>query len=161
MPGDLVNSADTESKHLAYRWLARIDADGETDPRSAMNLALSLRPDAVFLLSDGDYPAGCVESVALKNKTKIPVHCIDLAPGAVGDDLKRIATQSGRSVRGPAVERRGLTGALLPADTDPDGLPADRSPVGQEAERRRGSHARAAGREPGDTGRIRRDRPRG
>ncbi|HEU5117212.1 MAG TPA: VWA domain-containing protein [Isosphaeraceae bacterium] len=95
MPGDLVNSADTESKNLAYRWLARVDAEGETDPRTAMNLALSLRPNAVFLLSDGDYPTGCVESIALKNKTRIPIHCIDLAPGAVGDDLKLIAKQSG------------------------------------------------------------------
>ncbi len=95
MPGDLAVSADSKAKDHAYRWLARMNANGETDPRSAMNLALSLRPDAVFLLSDGDYPEGCVQSIALKNKLKIPVHCIDLAPGAVGDDLKRIAGQSG------------------------------------------------------------------
>jgi hypothetical protein len=95
MPGDLVASADTQSKDRAYRWLGRVDAHGETNPQSAMNLALSLKPDAVFLLSDGDYPNGSVKAVARKNKTGIPVHCIDLAPGAVGDDLKRIAAQSG------------------------------------------------------------------
>lgn len=95
MPGDLVASADTDSKNHVYRWLARIDANGETDPRTAMGLALSLKPDAVFLLSDGDYPNGCVEAVAQQNKAKVPVHCIDLAPGSVGDDLKRIAAQSG------------------------------------------------------------------
>lgn len=95
MPGDLIASADTDSRNRAYRWLARIDAHGETDPRPAMNLALSLHPDAVYLLSDGDYPSGCVQAIARKNSRKTPIHTIDLAPGAVGDDLKKIAAQSG------------------------------------------------------------------
>lgn len=54
-----------------------------------------MRPDAVFLLSDGAFPAGTVESVARINSKKVPIHCIDLANGAAGDGLRKIAADSG------------------------------------------------------------------
>ena len=53
------------------------------------------RPDAVFLLSDGEYPDGTVEAIAKANRWKIPIHCVDLSGGAAGDQLRRIAAESG------------------------------------------------------------------
>jgi hypothetical protein len=72
-----------------------IDADGDTNPKSAMSLALSLRPDAVFLLSDGVFPDGTVNAVARSNPRKVPIHCVDLSGGEAGDQLKQIARDSG------------------------------------------------------------------
>ena len=60
-----------------------------------MKQALSLKPDAVFLLSDGEFPEGTVDEVAKLNTRKIPIHCVDLAGGLAGDHLKRIAEASG------------------------------------------------------------------
>ena len=58
-------------------------------------MALALRPDAVFLLSDGEFPKGTVEAIARENPRKIPIHCIDLTGGLAGDHLHRIARDSG------------------------------------------------------------------
>ena len=96
MPGDLPRSADLLSKDQMTAWLRLIEPDGETDPRGAIGLALSMRPDAVFLLSDGEFPDGTAEAVARRNPKKVPIHCVDLGgePGA-GDQLKKIARESG------------------------------------------------------------------
>jgi hypothetical protein len=104
MPGDLPVSADWSSKDQMIRWLRLIEPDGETDPRGAMSLALALRPDAVFLLSDGEYPPGTVEAVARKNRHKIPIHCVDLSGGTGGDHLQRIARDSGGQYRSRPME---------------------------------------------------------
>lgn len=95
MPGALPKPADSGSKGQLARWLDLVEADGETDPRSALSLAVALRPDAVFLLSDGAFPDGTVEAVGRINSGKVPIHCIDLGGGAAGDGLRRIAEQSG------------------------------------------------------------------
>jgi hypothetical protein len=95
MLGDLPRSADLGAKSQMSQWLRLIQPDGGTDPRSAMALALSLRPDAVFLLSDGEFPDGTVESIARRNPRKVPIHCVDLSGGLAGDQLLRIARDSG------------------------------------------------------------------
>jgi von Willebrand factor type A domain len=95
MLGGLPRPADLSAKSQLYQWLRVIEPDGGTDPRSAVALALSLRPDAVFLLSDGEFPDGTVESIARKNPGRIPIHCIDLSGGLAGDQLARIARDSG------------------------------------------------------------------
>ncbi|MGE3820530.1 MAG: magnesium chelatase [Isosphaeraceae bacterium] len=95
MPGGLPCSADLGSKSRFFSWLNGIQPDGGTDPRAALGQALSLRPDAVFLLSDGAFPDGTVEAVARRNPRKVPIHCIDLSGGRRGDHLQRIAAESG------------------------------------------------------------------
>jgi hypothetical protein len=95
MLGDLPRSADLTAKNQMSHWLRLIAADGGTEPRGAMAMALSLRPDAIFLLSDGAFPEGAVESIATRNPRKIPIHCIDLSGGLAGDQLARIARGSG------------------------------------------------------------------
>jgi hypothetical protein len=87
--------ADQPTKNQLTTWLHLIEPDGETNPRSALSMALALRPDAVFLLSDGEFPKGTVESVVKMNPRKIPIHCIDLTGGLAGDHLVRIARDSG------------------------------------------------------------------
>ena len=57
--------------------------------------ALMLRPEAVFLLSDGVFPDGTVDTVARFNAHKIPIHCVDLSGGEGGNHLRRIAKDSG------------------------------------------------------------------
>ena len=98
--GELPKSADFPSKRQLVRWLALIDADGDTDPRAALGLALGQRPDGIFLLSDGAFPDGTPAAIAALNPHKVPIHCVDLAGGAAGDDLKAIAHDSGGQYTG-------------------------------------------------------------
>jgi hypothetical protein len=95
MPGALLRSADIGARDALMGWLRTIDADGGTDPRAAMSMAIGTNPDAIYLLSDGAFPDGTVESIAARNKRKIPIHCVDLAGGRAGDHLMRIARDSG------------------------------------------------------------------
>jgi hypothetical protein len=104
MPGGPIpRSADMQAKNQLMSWLRQIEPDGGTDPRLAIKQALWLRPDAVFLLSDGAFPEGASDQIAKSNTKKIPIHCVDLAGGMAGDHLKRIAQASG----GPYVSRPG------------------------------------------------------
>ncbi len=93
MPGGGPQGAEYASKVQLARWLSLIDADGETDPRGAMALALGQKPDAIFLLSDGEFPPGTAESIARLNKGKTPIHCVDFSGDSA--DLKAIAKASG------------------------------------------------------------------
>jgi hypothetical protein len=96
MPGGPVpRTADLQAKNLLLSWLRLIEPIGGTDPRPAMQQALMLRPDAVFLLSDGAFPEGTVGEVAKLNTRKIPIHCVDMTGGLAGDHLQRIAADSG------------------------------------------------------------------
>jgi hypothetical protein len=95
MPGGIPQSAEANAKTQLLQWLRLIDADGDTDPRGAMSQAIGLRPDAIFLLSDGEFPDGSAEAIARKNTHRIPIHCVDLSGGAAGDQLGQIARESG------------------------------------------------------------------
>jgi Mg-chelatase subunit ChlD len=115
MPGGpKPRTADPQAKSQLLLWLRLIEPDGGTDPRPAMKQALMLKPDAVFLLSDGEFPEGTVEEVAKLNTRKIPVHCVDLAGGLAGDHLKRIADASG----GQYASRPGSLRVAPPRRTD-------------------------------------------
>ncbi len=94
-PGDAPKSADLAGKDQLLRWMSAIEPNGETDPRAAMKLALALRPDAIFLLSDGEYPEGAADAIAKSNTGRIPVNCVDLSGGAGGNQLKKISADSG------------------------------------------------------------------
>ena len=86
--------ADSRNKDQLVSWLRLVDPDGGTDPRSALRQAIALRPEAIFLLSDGEFPAGTVETVAHVNTHRVPIHCVDLS-GEGGDHLRKIARESG------------------------------------------------------------------
>ena len=115
MPGGpRPRTADLQAKNQLLAWLRLIEPDGGTEPRPAMKQALMLRPDAVFLLSDGEFPAGTIDEVARLNTRKIPIHCVDLAGGLAGDHLKRIAVSSG----GQYASRPGSLHVAPPSRTD-------------------------------------------
>jgi hypothetical protein len=115
MPGGpRPRTADLEAKNQLLAWLRLIEPDGGTDPRPAMKQAISLKPDAVFLLSDGEFPEGTVDEVAKLNTRKIPIHCVDLAGGLAGDHLKRIALASG----GQYASRPGSLHVAPPSRSD-------------------------------------------
>ena len=94
LPGGLPRPADARSKAGLDDWLRLIDAEGPTDPREAMSQALALNPDAVFLLTDGEYPEGSAQAIAAKNPKSVPIHCIDMA-GNGARSLRKIAADSG------------------------------------------------------------------
>lgn len=83
-------------------WLNRVTPVGGTRPAHALEYSLSLKPDAIFLLSDGLLADNSVQMLARKNKVrdsakdgsgesgKIPIHAVSLGPDEDGAEVMKI-----------------------------------------------------------------------
>ena len=85
------------------KWLYDQNPFGKTMPAHALRYGLSLQPDAIFLLSDGQLNDNSFEMLAQLNlpqktkegdATKVPVHTISLGPNELGVLLMRMIADS-------------------------------------------------------------------
>jgi hypothetical protein len=54
-PAPVTIPATRENKERLRKWLEELTVGGGTDPRDALFLALAIAPDAIFMLSDGEF----------------------------------------------------------------------------------------------------------
>ena len=99
-------------------WLDQVELRPGTDPRRALSIARSMRPDAVFLLTDGDFnrpplmlsssgwidPAGkrnnrTVKEGLVRYFKELPVHCIAFENPFTFQSMKDIGAITGGSAR--------------------------------------------------------------
>ena len=77
MPGGRLVRATETNKRRFFGWVDQIRAEGGTDPRGAMQAALSLRPDAVWLLSDGLFDEQACDAIRAANpRARTQVHTL-------------------------------------------------------------------------------------
>lgn len=57
-------------------WINDSNAGGGTDPLDAVLHGLSLRPDAIFLLSDGEFDHHIIDTIGRQNKRKVVINTI-------------------------------------------------------------------------------------
>ncbi len=74
-------------------WIEKAQTSGGTEPQVAMRIALSLKPDVVFLLSDGDIPPETRTIVRHENKRSI-IHTIALGSNKGAVVMKQIAAEN-------------------------------------------------------------------
>jgi hypothetical protein len=90
----------SENLQRARRWLASIELGPDTLPYDAMRQAVEMHPDAIYLLSDGQFQdGGLTEQFLALYSPKPVIHTIafwDLAGAAA---LQRIARESGGTFR--------------------------------------------------------------
>lgn len=82
MPADnLVPATQEAGRYL--EWAARVQAEGQTDPTEALLLALRLRPDVIYFLTDGQFEPAIVKRVTQINAGRVTIHtyCIGDAGG--------------------------------------------------------------------------------
>ncbi len=101
----------TENLDGLVQWMRTIQLEGETNPHSAIVFTLKkLQPDAIFLLSDGEFTdGGETEAYLLQNnfhddagnlrRPRSIVHCVGFYSRAGEVTLKRIAVANGGSYR--------------------------------------------------------------
>jgi hypothetical protein len=82
------------------RFLGTIEADGGTDHAAALSLAIRMRPNVIFLLTDGDRPYLNARDLARIDRVGpgIIIHAIQFGEGAHGDAngwMAKLARQSG------------------------------------------------------------------
>jgi hypothetical protein len=65
-------TGDNKQKHL--EWVAKVQGGGSTDPREALKLALELRPDVIYLLTDGVFDPKVAAEVTKLNTRGVSIH---------------------------------------------------------------------------------------
>jgi Mg-chelatase subunit ChlD len=71
--------ATTKNILETIRWMNSLQPDGGTNPGPALSIGLDLKPDAVFLLSDGIFDPAIVDELARftrSDEKPIPIHTI-------------------------------------------------------------------------------------
>jgi len=98
-PGRLVFGTD-QNKRLAENFINSVEADGGTDHEEALMLAIKARPDAIYLLTDGDDPP--LDERELERIDRlgagIIINTIEFGPGpkpAEASFLEELAHQNG------------------------------------------------------------------
>lgn len=108
-PAPVTIPATAENKLRLRQWLETAEVGGGTDPREALFLALSIAPDAIFFLSDGDFNrvtgrekhrlfAGDPEAEQLVqrlNRTCIPIHTFAYEDPSSKERMEKLAQLSG------------------------------------------------------------------
>jgi|SRR5579872_3991525 len=65
-------TGDNKQRHL--EWVAKVQGGGSTDPREALKLALELRPDVIYLLTDGVFDPKVAAEVTKLNRRGVSIH---------------------------------------------------------------------------------------
>ena len=79
-------------QHL--QWIFSARGLGQTNPESALHLALRLKPDKIYFLTDGDFSYRSVRSVREANRFHIPIHTIGFGGQQGEKNLMEIARDS-------------------------------------------------------------------
>jgi Mg-chelatase subunit ChlD len=102
MDADGPVEATSENVEDLRRWLQHVVPGGGTDPMPALTYALALKPDAIFLLSDGEFDPLVIDDLRVQNQVKdkpIPINTVSFYSREAVGIMKTIARQSGGKFR--------------------------------------------------------------
>jgi hypothetical protein len=93
--GQLVKATD-RNKQLAFEFIDGVRPEGETDPSKALERAFEVKPELIYLLTDGEFDHAIVGLVKRQNVGgKVIVHTIGFLYRTGEQVLKQIAEQNG------------------------------------------------------------------
>jgi hypothetical protein len=100
MPTHRLVNATERNKQFAFEFIDGIIAQGETDPSDALRRAFAVRPEVIYLLTDGEFDRAVVGLVrGLNAGGRVQVHTIGFLytwPGTSAEGvLKQIAAEHG------------------------------------------------------------------
>ncbi|MFA6047119.1 MAG: VWA domain-containing protein, partial [Phycisphaerales bacterium] len=94
---DSWNQASPAGKRSAHARIGLMVANGSTNPLPAFEIIFRMRPrpDAIYFLTDGEFPDDIAEKITTLNRQlKIPIHCICLESQEGELRMKQIAKVS-------------------------------------------------------------------
>ncbi|MBL9125857.1 MAG: hypothetical protein JNG90_19605 [Planctomycetaceae bacterium] len=100
LPEDNLAPMSPKNLQRVCDWMAQnVIPQGETVPNSAISRALALAPDAIFLLSDGEFHDSAAEVVMRENYRRVPIHAIAFESELGAFSLGQIARLTGGTYR--------------------------------------------------------------
>jgi len=95
MPARRLVSATEDNKKRAFEFIDGISPQGETDPSDALSRAFAVKPELIYLLTDGQFDKAIIDQVAKANVgKKVTVHTIAFLYHDGDAVLKEIASQN-------------------------------------------------------------------
>jgi hypothetical protein len=74
MPANGMVPAVAENQSRYLNWMQQINAVGDTDPTAALEIALRLRPDVIYFLTDGAFSPDANDIVRSIKQTRSAIH---------------------------------------------------------------------------------------
>jgi hypothetical protein len=101
MPGSELVDATESNKERTMTWIKNVGVLPSTEPVAAMQQALRLKPDVVYLLSDGEFPTQYCTQIKAANRVTNPstIYTIGFGNRSGEAQLLRIANDSGGQYR--------------------------------------------------------------
>ncbi|REJ74721.1 MAG: VWA domain-containing protein [Planctomycetota bacterium] len=98
MPADRLMHATKENQLNYLRWMAGFKAGGTTEPEDALLLALRLKPDVVYFLTDGAFKYRVIDRVKQMNRNKVSINTVSFGGDErAADFMQQIADQNNGS----------------------------------------------------------------
>lgn len=89
-----LKSAVAQVKQRTNSWIRRIHPQGGTFPEVSLRIALSMKPEVVYFLTDGQIPGDTDLIIREANKSKVRVNTVALGYPFSAGILKRIAEEN-------------------------------------------------------------------
>ncbi len=100
MPASGLLPATRENVALACQWVQAAECGGGTNPLPALLMALELRPDAIYLMTDGKFPVDVLAAATQQPPGhRTPVSTIAFASKKAERLLQAIASETGGDYR--------------------------------------------------------------
>jgi len=94
-----MSPAGVASLERLTAWMRGVVPNGWTNPDGAIRRGLDLKPDAIFLLTDGEFNQGGALSVIRRHKFRAAIHTVAFASAEGAPMLQEIAARTGGSFR--------------------------------------------------------------
>ena len=91
MPAPRLQQARPELQRQYLGWMARMRANGLTDPLSSMHMALKLRPDVIYFLTDGNFNFKTAVALSRIRQPRSVIHTITFGEREAEPLMKSIA----------------------------------------------------------------------
>jgi hypothetical protein len=102
-------------------WVANVRTNGSTEPEPALRLALAMRPDVIFFLTDGKFDRRIPAILTQMNQGRAIIHTVGIGDEADTEQMERIARANGGRYR------------FIPTDETQDEAPVSSVPVSSSA----------------------------
>jgi uncharacterized protein with von Willebrand factor type A (vWA) domain len=90
-----MSPAGLASTERVTQWMRGVIPNGWTNPDGAIRRGLDLKPDAIFLLTDGEFNQGSALSVIRRHKFRAAIHTVAFGSPAGTPMLQEIAARTG------------------------------------------------------------------
>ena len=91
MPARSMQPARPALQRQYLEWMARMRANGTTDPLSSMHMALRLRPDVIYFLTDGNFNFKTATALSRIRQPRSMIHTITFGEREAEGLMKSIA----------------------------------------------------------------------